>query len=209
MTTLGQSNGRGRFCVLEGLDGTGTTTLSAILAERLQARDLRVLTTAEPTEGPFGRLLRSHVEHRVDLDPHTAALAFTADRHEHLEQVIRPALRRGHWVISDRYLLSTLAYQGAEGVSREAILAASQGFDVPDVTFLLDAPDDVRRERMSSRGRVDRYEDPALALRLRASYEESAALLRRHGHRIEAVDATSDPEAIVSDLLGRLDAAGP
>jgi len=196
------------FCVLEGLDGTGTTTLSRILAEALRASDLQVHTTAEPTDGPFGRLLRSHVEHRVTLDPYTAALVFTADRQEHLEQVIRPALRRGHWVISDRYLLSTLAYQGAEGVSRDAILAASQGFDVPDVTFLLEASDDVRRERMAARGgSTDRYEDPALAERLRASYAGSADLLRRHGHRIEVVDATPPASDVVGELMSRLDAA--
>jgi dTMP kinase len=207
MTTTGQSKFAGMFAVLEGLDGTGTTTVAALLAEALQARDLRVRTTAEPTDGPFGRLLRQHIRGEVTLDPHTAALAFTADRLEHLDQVVRPALARGRWVISDRYLLSTLAYQGAEGVRREAILAASDGFDVPDVTFLLEAPDDVRHERMAPRGRTDRYEDPELADRLRASYDASVSLLRANGHRIDVIDAAQPAADVVAELLARLDAA--
>lgn len=192
--------------MLEGLDGTGTTTVAALVAEALKARDLRVRLTAEPSDGPFGRLLRRHVQGGVTLGPHTAALAFTADRQDHLDQVVRPALRRGRWVVCDRYLLSTLAYQGAEGVSRAAIWAASRGFDVPDATFLLEVPDDVRQARMADRGRVDRYEDPALSARLAASYAEAAGLLREHGHRIEVVDATPQAREVAAHVLSRLDA---
>jgi dTMP kinase len=194
------------FIVLEGLDGVGTTTIAELLSQALQARGLRVHLTAEPTDGAFGCLLRQHIRHEVTLDPHGASLAFTADRADHLGTVIRPALERGHWVVCDRYLLSTLAYQGAEGVDRDAILAASDGFDVPDVTFFLHAPDDVRAQRMSGRGRVDRYEDPALAERLRASYEESIGLLRARGHRIDEVDAARTAADVVADVLARLDA---
>jgi dTMP kinase len=205
MTTGRQS----AFCVVEGLDGTGTTTIAGMLAEALQARDLRVRTTAEPTKGPFGLLLRRHLAHDTDLGPYAAALVFTADRSEHLDTTIRPALRRGEWVISDRYLLSTLAYQGAEGVSQRAILAASAGFEIPDHTFLLDAPDEVRQARMAPRGQVDRYEDPAIAQRLRESYDAATTLLRSNGHRIDVIDATATPETIVSSLVSRLGQLGP
>ena len=199
-------DGQACFCVLEGLDGVGTTTISALLKEALQARDLRVRTTAEPTDGAFGRLLRRHLAKEVDLAPTTAALIFTADRADHLTSVIRPALARGRFVISDRYLLSTLAYQGAGGVPMEAVLAASEGFDVPDVTFLLEVPEDVRRARMGARGSLERYEEPEFDAKLRDSYARAAELLRSRGHRIESVDASRDPKTIVSDLLARLDA---
>jgi dTMP kinase len=194
------------FIVLEGLDGVGTTTLAERLSQALQARDLRVVLTAEPTGGAFGCLLRQHIRTDVTLDPLTAGLVFTADRSDHLGSVIRPALERGRWVVCDRYLLSTVAYQGAEGVDREAILAASDGFDVPDVTFFLDAPDEVRAERMSARGRVDRYEDPAIAEKLRASYRTSIELLRSRDHRIEEIDASASADDVLSELLARLDA---
>ena len=194
------------FIVLEGLDGVGTTTIAERLSQALKARDLRVRLTAEPSDGPFGRLLRRHVRSEVTLDPTSAALVFTADRADHLGSQIRPALERGRWVVCDRYLLSTLAYQGAEGVDPEAVLAASDGFDVPDVTFFLDAPDDVRAQRMSGRGRVDRYEDPELQERLRTSYRAAIELLRSRGHRIEEIDASRPTDEVLADVLARLDA---
>lgn len=196
------------FLVVEGLDGAGTTTISARLAEALLARDLRVRLTAEPTNGPLGSLLRAHVQGGVNLDEHTAALLFTGDRADHLGQVIRPALRRGEWVVCDRYLLSTLAYQGAAGVSREAILAASQGFDVPDVTFVLDVAEDVRAQRLASRPSSERYESAELAGALRRSYEESIQLLRSAGHRIEVIDSSAAIESVLEDIVARLDLPG-
>jgi dTMP kinase len=135
----------------------------------------------------------------------TASLVFTADRADHIAREIRPALERGEWVISDRYLLSTIAYQGVD-VDRRAILACSQGFPVPAVTFVLEAAEDARTARMASRGRTDRYEDPALAERLRASYEQAVALLREAGHRIEKVDAAPPAEEVLAEILRRLPA---
>lgn len=195
-----------RFVVLEGLDGAGTTTQSARLAEALEARDLRVHATAEPSDGPLGRLARAHVKGEITLDPHTAALAFTADRADHLAREIRPALARGSWVVCDRYLLSTLAYQGAEGVDRTWILRISEGFDVPDLTVFLDLPDDQRRVRIAGRGHVDRYEAVELDGTLRASYLIAIGLLRAEGHRIVTVDASRPPDEILADILGSLDA---
>lgn len=194
-----------RFLVFEGMDGTGTTTLSQLVTDGLRARDLRVCLTAEPTDGPFGRLLRSHLKGDVSLDPHTTALVFSADRADHLARTIRPALERGQWVVCDRYLLSTLAYQGAEGVSREAVLQASAAFEIPDLTVVLEVPDDVRSERMSGRSERERYEDPDFDEALRASYLAAIALLRAEGHRVDMIDATASPEAIAADVLGRLD----
>jgi dTMP kinase len=194
------------FIVIEGLDGTGTTTLAGLLADALKARDQRVRLTAEPTDGPFGRLLRRHLSGAITLDPATAALIFTADRQDHLMGLIRPALAAGRWVVSDRYMLSTLAYQGAEGVSPEAVLAASATFEAPDVTFVLDVPETERRRRMDGRGPTDRYEDPDLDPALRDSYARSVELLRSIGHRIEVLDASRSPEDVLAELLARLDA---
>src|SRR5438874_6390460 len=170
--------GQGRFLVLEGMDGTGTTTISRLVADALRARDLRVCLTAEPTDGPLGRVLRTHLTGTVELDPYAASLVFSADRADHLARTIRPALTRGEWVVCDRYLLSTLAYQGAEGISRESILAASARFEVPDLTVVLEVPDDVRAGRMSGRGARERYEDPCFDDPLRRSYDEAVRLLR-------------------------------
>lgn len=195
-----------RFVVLEGLDGAGTTTQAGLVADALRARGAVVCLTAEPTDGPLGRVLRSHVRGEISLGPHTAALTFTADRADHLERTIRPALSRGEWVVSDRYLLSTIAYQGAEGADRDWILEASRGFEVPDLTVYLAVPAPELAGRLSRRERTDRYEAPDLDVRLRAAYEESIAMLRSHGHLIEVVDGAREPRDVLDDVLARLDA---
>ena len=173
-----------RFVVLEGLDGAGTTTQAGLLADALRDRGLAVCSTAEPTDGPLGRVLRAHVRSEISLGPLTAALTFTADRADHLERTIRPALDRGEWVVSDRYLLSTVAYQGAEGVDPERILQASSDFAIPDLTVYLDVPSAELAARLEQRRRTDRYERPNFAERLRGAYERSIALLRSRVHRI-------------------------
>ncbi len=199
---------RGRFVVLEGLDGSGTTTQAALLSAALRARDLRVCTTAEPTDGPLGRVLRAHVRGELTLDPVTAALTFTADRADHLARLVRPALARGEWVVCDRYLLSTLAYQGAEGVDRAFVLTASSTFEIPDITVYLEVPVAELTRRLRSRSTTERYEAPALASRLRESYLGSMEILRSGGHVIEVVDGTGDPEGVLESVLARLDAVG-
>jgi thymidylate kinase len=85
-------------------------------------------------------------------------------------------------------------------------LAASRSFDVPDVTFVLEAPDAIRQARMATRDRTERYEEPDLASGLRESYERSIALLTGLGHRIETVDATPPVDEVVAEILRRLDA---
>ena len=146
------------FVVVEGLDGAGTTTQTHALQEALTARDLRVLRTAEPTGGPIGSVLRSYVRKDFELDPLTATLLFTADRSDHLCRTVRPALRDGLTVVCDRYLLSTLAYQGAQGVDRAWILDISRGFDIPDLTVVLTLPEGDRQNRIGTRGPRDRFE---------------------------------------------------
>jgi dTMP kinase len=196
-----------RFVVLEGLDGAGTTTQAELVAHALRARDLGVCLTAEPTDGPLGRVLRAHIAGELTLDPVTAALTFTADRSDHLVRVVRPSLEDGRWVVSDRYLLSTLAYQGLD-VDREWILNSSRAFDVPDLTVFLDVPGEAIAERLRARGPSDRYEAPEFATRLRASYLESIELLRDAGHRIETINGTAEPQAVLQEVLARLDALG-
>lgn len=198
----------GRFLVIEGLDGAGTTTQTGLLTDALRSREVRVCATAEPSEGPIGQALRAHVRGEISLDGPTAALTFTADRADHLGRVIRPALAAGECVVCDRYLLSTLAYQGCEGVDREWILHMSQGFEVPDLTVYLDVPDVELARRLSGRGRSERYEDEGMTEGLRTSYGASIALLRERGHEIVVVDGSLDPSALLEEILRRLDGLG-
>ncbi|HVL81808.1 MAG TPA: dTMP kinase [Actinomycetota bacterium] len=189
------------FLVVEGMDGTGTTTQAAALTDALTASDQRVRCTAEPSGGPLGELLRSYVRLGFELDPVALTLLFTADRADHLAGTVRPALAEGTTVVCDRYLLSTLAYQGAQGVDRNWILDISRPFEVPDLTVVLTLREEERAARIDGRGARDRFEDPRLAVALRESYAGSIELLRAAGHRVELVDASGSPQEVTRRIL--------
>jgi dTMP kinase len=201
--------GQPQFVVLEGLDGAGTTTHARLLAEALQARDLRVCLTAEPSQGPVGQVLRAHLHQELTLSPHAAALAFAADRADHLATEILPALGAGAWVVCDRYLLSTLAYQGAGGVDQEWILDVSRDVRAPDLCIYLEVPERVRRGRLGRRTSLDRYEDVDLQDVLAASYGRAIDLLRSRGHSIEVVDASGSREDTHQAIMSPVDAYAP
>jgi dTMP kinase len=198
--------GQARFLVIEGLDGAGTTTQAELVAGALRARGLDVCLTAEPSDGPLGAVARAHVRTEITLGPQAAALAFVGDRADHLDRVIRPALAAGSWVVCDRYVLSTLAYQGAEGVDRLWVLRASGELDRPDLTVFLDVPQAERRARMAARPSSDRYEARALQEALERSYTDSLQLLRSQGHHVVVVDGTGDSAAVCAAILSELDA---
>jgi len=110
----------GLFVVLEGIDGAGTTTQAERLCAALRAEDVRATVTREPSDGPIGTLIRQALTGRVSLpngggplNAHTLALLFAADRADHLEAQVLPCVDRGDVVLCDRYVLSSLAYQGA------------------------------------------------------------------------------------------------
>ena len=132
----------GLFVSFEGGDGAGKSTQSRALAGWLEGRGERVLSTFEPGDSTLGAVLRDAVQHGEDLDARTEALLYAADRAHHVATVVRPALARGEVVLTDRYLDSSVAYQGvgrglgAEAVERLSLWAT--GDLLPDLTVLLD-----------------------------------------------------------------------
>lgn len=155
---------RGLFVVLEGGDGSGKSTQATRLAARLAEAGREVVATREPGATDVGAAIRSLVLGGGDLDPRTEALLIAADRAEHVAEVIRPALERGAVVVSDRFIPSSLAYQGVArglGVTEIARLSdwATGGLQ-PDLVVLLDVPPDVATRRRE--GPEDRMErEPA------------------------------------------------
>jgi len=158
----------GLFIAFEGGDGAGKSTQAARLAEALESRGLTVLRTREPGGTPIGEKLRSLVlDHgHGHIDAHTEALIFAASRAAHASQVIRPALDRGEVVLTDRYIDSSVAYQGAgRNLGTEAVRSlndwATDGLQ-PDLTVLLDVdPVDGRRRRTAGDAAEDRLESEA------------------------------------------------
>ena len=162
---------RGRFVVYEGLDGAGTTTQSQLLAERLRAKGRTVWLAHQPSEGPVGGLVKGVLAGRgatlnadgkpAPLDERVMALLFAADRLDQVSSQIEPRLARGEDVILDRYVLSSLAYQGSI-VSHDFIQQANRYAPKPDLTLFLYVPSSVALERVKSRGaKLERYETAA------------------------------------------------
>lgn len=205
---------RGLFITFEGGDGTGKTTQSALLTEWLTGRGRTIVHAREPGGTDLGVEVREIVMHRRGyVAPLAEALLYAADRAHNVATVVRPALERGDVVIQDRYLDSSVAYQGAGRVLsmsevRELSLWATEGL-LPDLTVLLDLDPTVGRERLdASRTRYDRLEAEKLDFhtRVRDAY---LALAAAEPERFLVLDATLPVDELqqrirdrVSELLG-------
>jgi dTMP kinase len=143
---------RGVLVAFEGIDGGGKTTQAARLAEWGKGQGLEVVSTKEPTSGPFGQRIRaSKFTARLSVDEELEC--FIEDRKQHVAELVAPALERGALVIIDRYYYSTAAYQGARGKNPREILARNEAFaPVPDVVVLMDLPVQLGLSRVQTRG---------------------------------------------------------
>ena len=143
---------RGLLIVIEGIDGTGKSSQAAMLADSLRALGQDVLLDREPSDGPFGKILRaSMTEGR--LAPDEELELFHKDRQQHVSDVITPALDRGCHVVLDRYYFSTMAYQGANGFDVAELRATNESFaPAPHILFILDLDVDYALERIGARG---------------------------------------------------------
>ncbi|MCZ7528171.1 MAG: dTMP kinase [Acidimicrobiia bacterium] len=187
---------RGSFLVLEGGESVGKSTQVARLAARLRALGREVVETFEPGATALGARLRAVLLDGSDpVDPVAEALLLAADRAQHVSEVVRPALERGADVVSDRYLPSSLAYQGrARGLGVEEIERVNRwatGGLEPDLVVVLDVPEEVSRARQT--GEPDRLERAGTEFHatVRAAYHE---LAEARGWVV--VDATADPDAV-------------
>ncbi len=196
--SLGASGrSRSHFIALEGIDGSGTTTQLARLTAHLRALGRQVHATREPSDGPVGRLIREILlgGHRSDdgaeVDGRAMALLFAADRRDHLRREIEPALASGIDVVTDRYLLSSLAYQ-AEEAERDWVAGLARAVRPADLTLLLDVPVAVAAARRQAAGRsTERYDEDGFQARVAANYRRLAS---------------ADPGVVVLDGSGSVDA---
>lgn len=131
---------KGLLIVFEGIDGTGKSTQLRLLAEELRKRGFPVLTTREPTSGPFGQKIRNLYIDRNGCTPEEELNLFLEDRRQHVREVLDPALAAGQVVLCDRYFLSTAAYQGAHGFDVKEIIEKNRFAPDPDLALLFQAP---------------------------------------------------------------------
>ena len=206
---------RGAFISLEGVEGVGKSTNVAFTADVVRRSGFDVVTTREPGGTPLGERIREWILNgdHGKLSAEIEALLMFAARARHLDEVIRPALAAGRWVVCDRFTDATIAYQGGgRGASRgllDALKAEIQKGLEPDLTLLLDAPLEVGASRIGDRkpDHFEREQRPFFE-RVRAAY---LALAAQHPERIKVVDAAtplpqvqSQIEAQVAALVRRL-----
>ena len=153
------SGENGILIVIEGLDGAGLSTQAAALAEYLRGKNKGVMLTKEPTTSPIGKLIKSALNRNPELSLFALQLLFAADRAEHLETEIEPALSANEIVISDRYILSSLAF-GAVDNDVEFLKEINSRFRKPDLTVIIDTPPRVCLDRITrSRDNVELFEE--------------------------------------------------
>jgi dTMP kinase len=197
----------GLFIALEGLDGSGKTTIAARMATAFRSAGREVILTREPGGTTVGNQIRNLVlgPDSHDIMPETEVLLFAADRAQHVAEVIRPGLNRGAVVISDRFVDSSLAYQwGGRGLSKELVFAAQRlatGGLEPHLKLFLDLPIEVAlARRLAEDGTVNRLDKEKVLFheRVRAAY---LSLSEHDRDRWRKIDATRSVDAVWADVV--------
>jgi dTMP kinase len=201
---------RGRFISLEGGEGVGKSTQAKLLAEAIRARGHAVVETREPGGSPGAEAIRALLLGGAieRWNPRSEALLFAAARADHVERTIKPALEAGNWVICDRFVDSSIAYQGwADGTGEEAIRTlhaiGSRGF-YPDRTLLLSLADGAGRARLRDGGAGDRIGGRSSAYHEQV-IEAFAALARAEPTRIRLIDAGGRAAQVTERLIAAIE----
>jgi len=195
-------NKHGFFMCVEGLDGCGKTTQTKILVKELKKMGYEAIYTAEPSHGKIGRFIKRYCLHGGKrVSSIVEALLFAADRYEHVENEVVPALKMGKIVVSDRYVYSSLAYQGAAGLSLDWIRKINQHALTPDLAIYIDVEPEIVVKRLKPKKSVmENLETQRKVREVYMHFVESGELVRVNGNKpIEEV-----AKEILSIVLSRL-----
>ena len=192
---------KGIFIVIEGLDGSGKTTQAILLADKL-SKSHKVLLTAEPSKGKIGTFIRNCcLYEQTRLPTEAEALLFAADRIEHMQEELKPALDDGKIVLCDRYVYSTLAYQGSAGLSLDWIKTINARAIQPDFSLFLDVPPDRVLERLQRKKSVmETLETQQKVREIYLKYVDKGELFRIDGDNSKE-DVANELYAKVMELL--------
>ncbi|MFQ5406478.1 MAG: dTMP kinase [Candidatus Micrarchaeia archaeon] len=194
----------GFFIVIEGLDGSGKSTVSKKLAAFL-SKKREVLLTCEPSNSSYGKKLRKMLTEDSDPKAHAEQYLklFVEDRKEHLKKEIEPALAQGKTVVCDRFKHSTIAFQSLQGIPLQEIISLHKDMISPDVTFILDLPPSVAFERLKRK--KQKFEQQHFMRSLRQNYLKLPKILK--GEKIVIVDASKNPERVFKKIVVELNRA--
>ena len=193
-----------KFITLEGIEGSGKTSSIKSINALLEQKKINYINTREPGESSIGEELREILlDPNTDISSEVELLLMLADRKDHVEKTILPNLLNNTWVISDRFMDSSIAYQGGGrqlNLNMIDSLAIYLDLPQPDLTLLFDLPVEVSLERTKKRGELDRFEkeDIEFHKRIREAYLE---LAKHHPDRIKVIDGSQDLEKVQAKVV--------
>ena len=192
-----------KFITLEGIEGSGKTSSIKKITDLLDGKEISYVVTREPGGSSIGNKLRSILlDPKTNISSEVELLLMLADRKDHVEQVILPNLKKGNWVISDRFMDSSFAYQGGgRKLDRKMIDSFSRNLNlpIPDLTLLFDVPVEISLSRVKARGELDRFEQEEIDFhnRIREAYLE---LAKQNVNRIQIIDSSQAFEDMLKSV---------
>ena len=192
-----------KFITLEGIEGSGKTSSIKSITDLLDSKRITYVVTREPGESSIGSELRSILlDPKTEISSEVELLLMLADRKDHVEKVILPNLKSGNWVISDRFMDSSIAYQGGgRKLDNKMIDSFSKNLSLPnpDLTLLFDVPVEISLSRVKARGELDRFEQEKLDFhnRIREAYLE---LAEQNVNRIQIIDSSREIELMLKSV---------
>ncbi len=195
------------FIVFEGLDGAGTSTQLKLLEKKLKLHEISARTTYEPTNGAIGKLIRNILSGKEPMEKSSLARLFSADRNEHLygRNGIQELCESGELVICDRYLFSSLAYQGAD-IGMEKVYTLNAGFPLPEILFFFDVDPRSGEKRYRKRKRLEIYENRNSQEKVRTHYYKLLKELETSNVQLHIINSEKNIEEISRELWSILSA---
>lgn len=193
---------RGKFIVLEGIDGSGISTQAQIIKSWLEKKyEKKVLLTKEPSDGPIGAMIRQVLNKRLKgIDEKSLALLFAADRIDHLKHKILPALNQGSFVICDRYLWSSLAYQGLK-IDESWILKINKFSFKPDLIIFIKVKPEVSLQRIyNNRFQIDVFEKKEILKQVYRNYLDILEKWEDSKEKVVIINGENNPDKVTQEI---------
>ena len=194
---------KAKFITLEGIEGSGKTSSLKSITDLLDKKSISYIVTREPGGSSIGKELRAILlDPDTEISPEVELMLMLSDRKDHVEKIILPNLEKGNWVVSDRFMDSSIAYQGGgRQLDKKLIISLTDYLNLPqpDLTLLFDLPVEISLSRVKARGELDRFEKEELEFhkRIRNTYLE---LAKNNSNRIKIIDSSKKIESMLNNV---------
>lgn len=194
---------KAKFITLEGIEGSGKTSSLKSITDFLDKKNISYIVTREPGGSSIGKELRAILlDPDTEISPEVELMLMLSDRKDHVEKIILPNLEKGNWVVSDRFMDSSIAYQGGgRQLDKKLIISLTDYLNLPqpDLTLLFDLPVEISLSRVKARGELDRFEKEELEFhkRIRNTYLE---LAKNNSNRIKIIDSSKKIESMLNNV---------